>query len=85
LIELKRKGYDINAPGLNGIGYKELYGYLNDEYSLIKAIELIKQNTRRYAKRQMTWSNHMEGITWFDIDNETNYEEIADRIIKEIK
>lgn len=44
-----------DAPGLRSIGYKELISHIRGEISLPQAIELIKRNTRRYAKRQMTW------------------------------
>ena len=53
----------------NIIGYKELNEYFNNNISLEKAKELIKQNTRHYAKRQFTWfNNQMKDIKWFDVD-----------------
>lgn len=57
---------------LNTVGYKEIFDYLEGKYSLEEAVEKIKQNSRRYAKRQLTWFNRDESITWFhpdDIDN----------------
>jgi len=59
---------DLNA--LNTVGYKELFAYLDDEYSLTSAIEKIKVNSRRYAKRQMTWFRRNEEIRWFDANKE---------------
>ena len=44
-----------NLNALKTVGYSEIFQYLNNDISLERAIELIKQNTRRYAKRQMTW------------------------------
>jgi len=44
-----------HLPSLNTVGYRELFGYLDGEYSLETAIELIKRNTRRYARKQITW------------------------------
>ena len=71
-------GYkDLNA--LNTVGYKELFGYLNDEYSLEFAISEIKKNTRRFAKRQLTWFKRNEDTIWFD------YKTPAERIINKIK
>ena len=53
----------------NIIGYKELNEYFNNNISLEKTKELIKQNTRHYAKRQFTWfNNQMKDIKWFDVD-----------------
>ena len=52
----------------NIIGYKELNQYFNGLISLDEAIDLIKQNTRRYSKRQFTWfNNQMKDIKWFDV------------------
>lgn len=51
---------------LQTVGYQELFSYLNNEISLKDAIELIKQNTRRYAKRQLTWFRRNEQTHWHD-------------------
>lgn len=64
----------------NIIGYKELNQYFNGLISLDEAIDLIKQNTRRYSKRQFTWfNNQMKDIKWFDV----NYNDFNETI-KEI-
>jgi len=54
---------------LQTVGYQELFGYFRNEYDLIEAVRLIKRNTRRYAKRQMTWFRKDENITWFQPDD----------------
>lgn len=53
----------LNA--LQTVGYKELFGYLDGALSLEAAIDLLKRNTRHYAKRQLTWFRRDAGITWF--------------------
>ena len=53
----------LNA--LNTVGYKELFAYLKGEHSLERAKELIKRNTRRYAKRQITWFKRYDDAAWF--------------------
>ena len=53
----------LNA--LKSVGYSELFKYLNKDISLEKAIDLIKQNTRRYAKRQITWTKRYP-IRWIE-------------------
>jgi tRNA dimethylallyltransferase len=58
-----------NLNALNTVGYKELFEYFDGNISFGKAIELIKRNTRRYAKRQMTWWAKDKEITWFDAGN----------------
>lgn len=52
---------------MKGIGYKEIIGYYHGEYNLEEAIRLVKKNTRRYAKRQLTWFRRYEDMAWFDI------------------
>ena len=64
----KRKIF--TKPLLGGIGYKELYQYFDKKISLEKAIEMIKRNSRRYAKRQYTFFNHQLPVTWFQTDYE---------------
>lgn len=64
----------------NIIGYKELNQYFNGLISLDEAIDLIKQNTRRYSKRQFTWfNNQMKDIKWFDV-NYDNFNETLNEI-----
>ncbi len=59
----------IRTKALNtAIGYKELYKYFDNEISLEEAKELIKKNSRHYAKRQYTWFNNQLPVTWFDVD-----------------
>jgi tRNA dimethylallyltransferase len=56
----------LNA--LNTVGYKELFAYFNNECSLNAAIDKIKVNSRRYAKRQLTWFTRYKDIQWFEAD-----------------
>ncbi len=79
-------GYDkelINS--LNTVGYKEIISFLNDEISIERAIELIKRNTRRYAKRQMTWFRKDDRIEWFDLDEQSELENISKKIANRFK
>jgi len=75
-------GYSPELNSLNTVGYKEIIAYLNEEYDLKRAIELIKRNTRRFAKRQMTWFRKDENINWFEIKDINEIAIIADEIIK---
>ncbi len=58
---------DLNA--LNTVGYKELFEYIDANLSLDEAVQKIKRNSRRYAKRQLTWFRRDEEINWFHPDN----------------
>jgi tRNA dimethylallyltransferase len=61
---------DLNA--LQTVGYRELFDYFEDKTTLEKAVELIKQNTRHYAKRQMTWFKKDEDIIWLKAEEVWN-------------
>ena len=67
--KLKSLGIEKNNTAAQAIGYKELLAHLNGEYSLDRAIELIKRNTRRFAKHQLTWFRKDDRIEWFDVGN----------------
>lgn len=60
------KKYDELPTAIQGLGYKEVVSYLNDEISYDEMIEKIKQETRRYAKRQLTWFRRNKQIIWLD-------------------
>ncbi len=67
LIEEARNLYPKRAlNALQTVGYKELFAHFDGEHSLDEAIELIKRNTRRFAKRQMTWFKKMDNIHWIE-------------------
>jgi tRNA dimethylallyltransferase len=57
-----------NLNPLNTVGYKEIFDYMDGKITLEQAVEKIKQNTRHYAKRQLTWFNHDKDIEWFHPD-----------------
>ncbi|MCL4138143.1 UNVERIFIED_CONTAM: hypothetical protein GTU68_039956 [Idotea baltica] len=72
LIEEVRHLYPHrNLNALQTVGYKELFRHFDGEISLDFAIEEIKKNSRRYAKRQLTWFNKTENVTWFDYQEPT--------------
>lgn len=80
LVEEAKRFYpykDLNA--LNTVGYKELFGHFKGEYNLDEAIRLIKRNSRRYAKRQITWWNRDDSIKWF---HPKQKDEIMNEIMK---
>lgn len=76
--EVKRliKKYDELPTAIQGLGYKEVVQYLNNEISYDEMVEKIKQETRRYAKRQLTWFRRNKEITWIngldDMQNNLN-------------
>jgi tRNA dimethylallyltransferase len=57
----------LNA--LNTVGYKEMFDYMDGRWSLEEAVERMKGNTRRYARKQLTWFKRDSEVKWFDPDN----------------
>ena len=67
---LRSIGAGEGAQSMQAIGYKEFVPYLNNEISLATAIANVKQNSRNYAKRQLTWFRGMQGIRWINMPEE---------------
>lgn len=88
VTELSKK-YPESRVLKTAIGYKEVIGYLNGEYTLDEAKDLIKKNSRHYAKRQYTWFNNKMDVNWFDVNYENftetinSVKEFIDKKIKE--
>ena len=74
---LLNMGYDENLVSMKAIGYKEIIPYLKKEISLEESMELLKRNTRRYAKRQLTWFRRDNRIKWIDINKFDSIESIG--------
>lgn len=68
LEEVKTLFPNKNLNALQTVGYRELFDYLDGKTSLEFAIEEIKKNTRRFAKRQLTWFKRTENVAWFDFE-----------------
>ena len=79
--QLQAMGYDASLNAMQTVGYREVFAYQAGLFSFEEMVGEIKKNTRRYAKRQMTWFSKDRRIRWFDIgslDNET----VIDRILR---
>jgi len=66
---LLNQGYTRNLPSMSGIGYKEFFPFLDGEISFDQAKEQLKQNTRNYAKRQLTWFQRDTEINWLNLND----------------
>jgi tRNA dimethylallyltransferase len=80
LVEM---GYDKGATAMQGIGYKEVLSYLKGECSLEEMIYILKRNTRRYAKRQLTWFRRIQEINWLQVDENSDFKGLAEKIVQE--
>ncbi|MDD4067485.1 MAG: tRNA (adenosine(37)-N6)-dimethylallyltransferase MiaA [Bacteroidales bacterium] len=79
LLEEAKEVYPYkNLSALNTVGYKELFKYFDNQISFQQAIEDVKTNTRRYAKRQMTWFRKDKEYIWLDAKNPINWKEVLD-------
>lgn len=74
------KKYDHLPTAMQGLGYKEVVQYLNNEMTKEEMIEKIKQESRRYAKRQITWFRKYENAIWLDANNNNNVKFILEEI-----
>lgn len=78
---LKAAGYSRELVSMQGLGYKELLAYLEGECSLEEAIEIIKRDTRHFAKRQITWFKREKDVIWLDKDKFSSEEELLESIL----
>ena len=87
LIEEAKKIYNTGIRSkavMTPIGYKELFLYFDSSITYDDAIELIKQRSRRYAKRQYTWFNNQMDVAWFDVDF-NNFSNTVDSVVSYIE
>jgi tRNA dimethylallyltransferase len=81
--QLLNRGYSPTIKPFQSLGYKQILGYLQGSLSMDEAVRLIKRNTKRYAKRQLTWFRKDPDIRWFTLPHQTS--EIRDTIKKFLK
>ena len=85
IIKLRNMGYTSDMQSMKGIGYKEILYYLEDKITYDEAILMIKQGTRNYAKRQLTWFRKDERVTWIDKEKFENNYAIVEYVVNLIK
>lgn len=81
---LKNKGLTLDNQAMKGIGYKEVLMYLNDDIELETAIDMVKQGSRNYAKRQLTWFKKDPRAKFINKDLFASEEDIVDMIVQEV-
>ncbi|RBP45604.1 tRNA (adenosine(37)-N6)-dimethylallyltransferase MiaA [Garciella nitratireducens] len=82
--DLLNKGYDKNLISMQGLGYKEIIQYLEGRCTLEEAVYIIKRDTRRFAKRQLTWFRRDKRIYWFQVDKYSSKNLLIDKILQKI-
>lgn len=81
LLQEVKNLYNIginDCQSIQAIGYKELYSYLDGNISFEEAVQQLKQNSRRYAKRQLTWFRNKMEVTWFDMTEHSVEEKLSE-------
>lgn len=85
VLNLKNMGCTRDMVSMQGLGYKEILAYLEEECSLTDAVSILKRDTRHFAKRQLTWFKRERDVRWIDkADYPEGDQEIIDRILKEL-
>lgn len=77
---LVRRGWGDDAPAMRAVGYRQLVGALAGRCAMDEAIRLIKRDTRRYAKRQMTWFGAVPDLRWIDLDADAGLDDTLQRL-----
>lgn len=83
--ELRARGYHRHLNSQLSVGYREVHAYLDNEVDFTIMLQLIKQKTRNYAKRQMTWFRKDQRIQWFELTPDESDAAVQNNIIKLIK
>ena len=83
--ELKTRGYLSGMNALNTVGYKETFDFIEGKLTKEEMVRLIKQNSRHFAKRQLTWFRADKRIRWISVNERTNWNEITEMIQKEFQ
>lgn len=78
---LLEQGYAADIERLRSLGYREIAAHLRGEMSLEEAVELMKRNTRRFAKRQLTWFNSDDRIEWIEITAESTEDTLVEEAL----
>ena len=79
---LLERGLAENRTAMQAIGYRQVVEHLRGERSLADTVALVKQRTRQFAKRQMTWCRGQFDIEWIDLERETGADEAAERLLE---
>ena len=80
VIQLKAMGYHSKLNSMQTVGYREVFEYLDHKIDFDEMVQLIKQRSRNYAKRQLTWFRKDKRIKWFDVDQFAHLNKLGDEI-----
>lgn len=78
---LLAKGYSRGLVSMKSLGYRQMAGYLEGEYSFDEAVRRLKRDTRHFAKRQMTWFRKEPGLTWVEVHPDESVRSVSQRVV----
>lgn len=81
---LKTKGYTKELVSMQGLGYKELFSFLEGEISLLEAVDILKRDTRHFAKRQLTWFRREKELTFLNREDFPSEKALQQEIINQV-
>ncbi len=79
--KLKKMGFDTRYNSLDSVGYTEVFDYLDGKTTFDEMVDLIKRNTRRFAKKQLTWFRQDSRINWTDLEESVDWNEVVQSIM----
>ncbi|MEG2441050.1 MAG: tRNA (adenosine(37)-N6)-dimethylallyltransferase MiaA [Acetivibrio sp.] len=82
---LKKKGYDKSLTSMQGLGYKEIFEYLENRTTLEEALYILKRDTRHFAKRQLTWFQREKEVIWLPKEKYSSEDAILEEILCQLK
>ncbi len=82
---LLKQGLRENRTAMQAIGYREVVRLLDGEYSLEETKTMLKRNSRRYAKRQLTWFRKDDRITWYKLDEYETREQVYGTLLEAVQ
>lgn len=83
--ELAERGYTRDLVSMQGLGYKELLAYLDGEYTFEEAVEVLKRDTRHFAKRQLTWFKREKEVIWVNKDDFSTEDDLLQFLLEQLK
>lgn len=78
---LLEKGYSRDLVSMKSLGYRQMAGYLEGEYSFDDAVRRLKRDTRHFAKRQMTWFRKEPDLTWVEVQPDESVRSVSQRVV----
>ncbi len=81
---LLRRNFDAELPSMRALGYRQVVPYIEGKITYQEMVRVLKRDTKRFAKRQLTWFRKEPGIHWIDLDPNTNPEKIARNLYNKI-